>query len=344
MRKFILLSWMLAFVCQAESDIYSAHQRKAYKQALGLVALYYGIDHQIVRFNPIPGGVFELEVINTSTQQPRSLFLLADLEHLIEGRLLSSLSDDQHQQTIAPLKRLAAHNQQLNQQISQFKQNVKSISDLPVSSEGEDQASESVKAKPLVGRTAASYLKTPFEFNGKSGSPSVFATNEGLKDSYAALTQLHHLSWGHGEKTLYAFVDLNCPACRQAHAAIEANISPDDVTIHYIPVGILGQDSEAKASLVLAPNDNLERNEAFNYLFQTAKVGDLVDITIDRGVMDQGWQRYKDNTLAFLNLPRPVTPTFAVLSEQGPIIRPAVSVKQIQTMIDLAVEGGEHGE
>lgn len=341
MKKFVLMGWLFVCVCQAGQDIYSAHERKAYKKALGLVALYYGIDHQLTTFNPIPGGGFELEITDSHSDQTRSLFLLADLEHLIEGKLLSPLDLNAQHHQIKPLKKLAEHNLQVNQQLSEFKQQLSPNYASKLASELLTDTSQAVQSTPLTGKTAAHYLKAPFTAQSEPAPSDFLRYGSGLSEHYATLSSLNHFSWGNGNKDLYVFVDLNCPACRQAHRAIEKNIDKEQVTIHYIPVGILGQDSEAKASLVLAPNENDARNEAFHYLFQKAKASELVDISVDQSLINQGWQRYKENTLAFLNLPRPVTPTFAVMSEQGPVIRAAVSTAQIQSMIDLAVANGD---
>lgn len=359
MKKLVVLGWLCVFACQAGQDIYSAHERKAYKKALGLVALYYGIDHQLTAFHSLPGGGFELQVTQPQTNETRTLFLLADLEHVIEGVLLSPLDVNAENQVITPLKKLAAHNQQIKQQLSDFKQQITSTMSppLPVTYSADTGAKQTDPDKtnteksnteqssaPLVGNTAATYLKSPFNVESTPArSPFLHDANE-LNEHYSRLKNLNHFSWGTGNKVLFVFVDLNCPACRQAHSAIEKNINQDEVTIYYIPVGILGQDSEVKASLVLAPNENDDRIEAFDYLFQKAKASELVDISVDRALVDQGWQRYKENTLAFLNLPRPVTPTFAVMSEQGPVIRPAVNASQIQSMIDMAITNNGKGD
>jgi protein-disulfide isomerase len=336
MKYLISILLLLAGDSFGQQNIYSAYERKAHKQAKGLVALYYGLDNQIVTFDPAPGGAFHILIKDNSTEQTKSLYLLSDLEHLIEGKLLSPLETNASQVAdINPLKRIAQANKQLKQQIADFEAQARQFNSAsPATASKTDSP-----ASPLVGNTAATLLGSGFKPTIKHTDTEPYVTHSavGLDDHFKKLTELNALTWGTGNKVLYAFVDLNCPACRQAHRQIAQSFSEDELTIHYIPVGILGQDSEIKAVLSLAPTDNSQRLEAFDYLITTNKAPDLQQVEVDELLIDQGWQKYKENTLAFLDLPRPVTPTFAVMGSDGPIIRAAVNTRQISALLDVAI-------
>lgn len=313
-------------------EAYSSYQKKAYNRALTLITQHYGVGMTVVDFGPAPAGLFRIQVIEKGESQTQDIYLLSDLEHLIEGPLLSPNHTQTNTQVAVSDEGLPVQpNLVKHQLISQFKQ-------LLGNHTSDSSSLTKKKSQPLLGNTAASILRNTHSDPLPASSNSVLFKNQShsLPEHFEKIKQLNVLSFGNGKKELYAFVDLNCPACRQAHKTLE-KLDLSEVTIHFIPVAILGEDSEMKASLTLAPIDNQDRLDAFHYLMQNRRASELVDIEVDQVFIDQGWQRYKSNTLAFLDLPRPVTPTFAVMSESGPIIQAAVNKRQLQRLVDLAV-------
>lgn len=152
------------------------------------------------------------------------------------------------------------------------------------------------KIRPLLGQQADSidYFTTPFSMIGigvvtKNLEKRVFYTNTNVdyvlsgmmfdtatKQNVNAnilaqldvalpttltrqLTELNAVKMGTGSKNIYAFVDMNCGVCHRLHKTVEHYFSSGkftDVTIHYIPIGILGGDSDKKAQTILGQKTN----------------------------------------------------------------------------------------
>jgi thiol:disulfide interchange protein DsbG len=95
-----------------------------------------------------------------------------------------------------------------------------------------------------------------------------------LPDSYIAdLPNTTTITIGNGEKSLYAFVDVNCPYCHRLHKQIKelrANGGLQNTTVHYVLVGIMG--SENKASTLLAQTDPETQYRLFDEAMSTKYV------------------------------------------------------------------------
>lgn len=62
-------------------------------------------------------------------------------------------------------------------------------------------------------------------------------------------------TYGNGEQVIYAVVDANCGYCKKFHVAITERIDSGklpNVTVKYIPMGMLGADSSAKAAAIMS--------------------------------------------------------------------------------------------
>ena len=62
-------------------------------------------------------------------------------------------------------------------------------------------------------------------------------------------------TYGNGEQVIYAVVDANCGYCKKFHVAITERIDSGklpNVTVKYIPMGMLGADSTAKAAAIMS--------------------------------------------------------------------------------------------
>lgn len=63
---------------------------------------------------------------------------------------------------------------------------------------------------------------------------------------------------GKGSKTLYVFFDPNCPFCHKLFEELRPYVKQNEVTIHWIPVGILTSTSPGKAAAILQAKDRLK--------------------------------------------------------------------------------------
>ncbi len=62
-------------------------------------------------------------------------------------------------------------------------------------------------------------------------------------------------TYGNGDQVIYAVVDANCGYCKKFHVAITERIDSGklpNVTVKYIPMGMLGADSTAKAAAIMS--------------------------------------------------------------------------------------------
>lgn len=60
---------------------------------------------------------------------------------------------------------------------------------------------------------------------------------------------------GEGEQVVYAIVDANCGYCKRFYQKIESQMAAGQLTnvsVKYIPVGMLGQDSKVKAEAIMS--------------------------------------------------------------------------------------------
>lgn len=63
---------------------------------------------------------------------------------------------------------------------------------------------------------------------------------------------------GTGPKTLYVFFDPNCPFCHKLFEELRPYVKKHEVTVHWIPVGILTSTSPGKAAAILQSKDRLK--------------------------------------------------------------------------------------
>lgn len=82
-----------------------------------------------------------------------------------------------------------------------------------------------------------------------------------LPTIYESLHASRYVKATDGSKVLYMFDDFRCPGCRDAEAYLGVNASMHDVEVRYLPVSVLGPDSQALAAYVLESDVMLQRAE-----------------------------------------------------------------------------------
>lgn len=89
--------------------------------------------------------------------------------------------------------------------------------------------------------------------------PSAQAAGENRARSL--LNEIHkatQVTEGHGRKTLYVFFDPNCPYCHKLFEELHPYATNNEVTINWIPVGILTNTSPGKAAAILQAKHRLK--------------------------------------------------------------------------------------
>lgn len=141
-----------------------------------------------------------------------------------------------------------------------------------------------------------------------------------------------YVSFGHGPKKLYVFFDPNCPACREASKFINDKVAGAEVEVRYLPLSILGPDSQDKAAYILEGKDNEDRQARFNAAHTAKKMSEIVPgfsykaaPSGDRGALVN---------FALLKASGQVsTPRFMYQTVQGPMISVITSEKGLMEII-----------
>lgn len=323
-----VVSMTIVLPVAADELIYQQYFELAQKRAAGLVAMYYGAQKVVIKFDNGPAGTFRVATRDTGTGDEKVFYMLSDMQHLLEGQLLSQLfREPASAKGIASLERIIEGNIQRDQLIAGVKAQV---------------------TQPVRGGTAASILKTPNTKLAKSAPQSVEpltplltpkSTNAEL---YESLGKLHFAELGDGQNIVYMFIDHNCPACINMHQEIKKMDIPKSVTVRYIPVGFLGEDSEMKASYALSINNEKLRHQAIATMLTKQPLNDLVIADAEPEKVQEGWKRFRDNTLAFFQMPTPSTPFVAANIDGRYLLTPmADPVKFKQVLAQFSVNGSE---
>ncbi|MFY0667818.1 MAG: hypothetical protein JXQ95_07285 [Alteromonas stellipolaris] len=301
---------------QQTESVYQALQDSAYKKALGLTQLYFGVNATLDEFTPSVAGSFRMIIkVNGKVEE---MYLLSDLQSIINGQLYSPLivnADSAH--GIKALTTYAKRNQTIDEARNTV---LASARNLQTSSPKE----------VLTQRTAAMDMNTGFEDMSKPSTigktPLSNTESSGISPQmFADIQHLKSVSYGEGSKHIYLFADLNCTACMAAEPTLQELARGGEVTLHYIPVGMLTRpedegkditDSQAKAMYTLIPNNNSGRQYLFDKLLDRRPVTDLIKEEAAQELRNRGYSAMKANTLMFFKLPLPATP-LAVFTVNG---------------------------
>lgn len=320
--KFGLIGWLLLLSpsvfgqipeVQTES-VYAALQETAYRKALGLTRLYFGGEAKIQDFSPTVAGAYR--IIVNDNGDIREVYLMSDLQSMIEGKLYSTLirtEDSAH--GIKALTKYALKNQQVDMAGQRITEAVNALSD----------------QKNITQKTAAGLLENGFTDHTAATTPKRYTPTDisGISnDFYQQITELQNITVGTSKKEIYLFIDLNCPACRKAEPRIMPFVERGQLVVHYIPVGFLPNhydrknkditDSEAKAMYALIPNENHDRHNLLKTLLSSEPVDNLVNAEAPQELRNRGYRYMKENTLTFFKLPIPATPMAVYLMDGIP--------------------------
>ena len=297
LRALLILSVsMLAFTAHSNESVeYQHYFAMAKQRASGLIVIYYGAQNIIESFENGPAGTFKINTRNTATGETKELFMLSDMQHILEGTMYSQLSRDMSSANGIPaLERIIQSNIDRDELVKKVARQT---------------------SQPIRGGTAASLLEGFSDYTADASNvqplENIVEVPNTSKELYESFDGLHYASHGTGDEIVYIFVDHNCPACIQMHAALNDEDIPANVSVRYIPVGIVNKDSEAKATYVLSINDQEIRMDVSSRLLVSKPLNELVAAEADPAKIQQGWTRFRENTLAFFTLPVPATPFIA---------------------------------
>jgi hypothetical protein len=295
-------------------SVYGALQTLAHHKALGMVRMYFGTEAKITEFSPSVAGSYRIIISDGGAS--REMYLMSDLQSLIEGKLYSTLvRSAASAHGISTLEKYSQRNQAVDNAANFVKSSVEGIN----------------KDKSITVNTAASLLDGGFSDLRKTEQPAKYKVKDSREISaefYQKITELQNITVGSSKKEIYLFIDLNCPACRKSEPRLKPFIERGQLTVNYIPVGFLLDsydrknkditDSEAKAMYALIPQSEDKRALLLQTLLSASHVDELIDVEAPQALRNRGYKYMKENTLSFFKLPVPATPMAVYLSNGYP--------------------------
>jgi len=286
------------------SNKYPGYEMYVESRAKILIHQYFNGGVTVTSFSANPGGVYS--IVAGSGKKKRQFYLLPDMQTVIEGKLYSPHIIDTADAHGAPgLVEIANRNKATLATIS------------GISSQKKTTKSENVTPPKLANK---------YHFDKQAFYEKVIKTQV--------------ISKGSGKKQLYVFFDFMCQGCREAHKYLDQLTSKHDVTVNYIPVGVLGEESIAKATYSLIHQDNAERIRIMEALTNKDPINSVIKKHAPKDKLSLGYQGYVNNTATFRELPsnRQLTPTFVYLSEgkaQVSLVSGKSSKKNLGKIISL---------
>lgn len=138
-----------------------------------------------------------------------------------------------------------------------------------------DQKADAPTISARTGEAEAARNAAPPKITPPEGMKSAMVPNKPA--IYAAAAKSGgYVAFGTGPKKLYVFFDPNCPACREASSFINKKVAGSEVEVRYLPLSILGPDSQDKAAYMLDVKDNTERMARFDAVHAPKKMAELV--------------------------------------------------------------------
>lgn len=343
-KYFFLLIAAFSFSALS-NELFNDYEKGVKRASNAIVYKYFGPEASILRIDQSPVGTYKIVFIDKSNIE-RTLFLLQDLKHFIEGQMYSPLTADVDQANGNEyLTEVAKRNAKRKDVVSGLTRAIseeKAISETQESTNAEKQIKLEGKntgvitnrTKPLVNTSALNFTtqnKSPFIYKPKS------TPNELLERVKSATT----ISVGSGEKDIYVFLDVECPTCAYMHPFFMAAKS-SNVTIHFVPVGFMSKTSPSKAILVYSKPNNRDRLEQLKESMGNIPLADLLDPSLppnelfESDEFKSAAQIYIANLEIFRDLPVPLTPTLIFDTENGAKIMTAESNALLQLAIKQA--------
>lgn len=295
-----------------------------------LVKSYYGGDATVesVKYGPA-GTIIGQVVIN---KEPRTAIMLPDARTIVLGEIRSVFLNDAPSSKVAPVSAPVVKATEKNDRVE-------------AASAGLVDASANIAQPAVEPKPASTTIETP---------PSVPVTTtpkieppEGMKSAinpnknaiYGAAGKAGgFVTYGEGKKLLYVFIDPNCPACREAIQFINTKVVGTGVEVRYLPLSILGPDSQDKASYILDVTDNAERQARFDALHSNhKKMGEIISGFSYKNAM-------KGDKAALINFAllkasgTVSTPRFMYMTQQGAMISAISNEKGLLEIINTIVE------
>lgn len=306
---------------------------------------YFGSTLDIKKISRGPSGTTKVEATGSGEDTARTLYLLPDLMHVVDGVLYSPYmsAQDISQQHLSAAKPRALLNDRLAVSRDEMR---KTISTAIASGKTNEQISDLTKSAinervKKDSEATSSYLNKVVTTSGplpQALETASLPRNNSVVDINGIFAEIEKSNWisqGEGRKVLYVFFDFRCNACREVHKVLEKLNQTTSFQVRFIPVGALGPESLQLASLVLSPEDNGKRIEILNELVSSnGRSSNSISKGLSKDDAANGQIRALKNFKTLLGTQKVVTPTFAYRTALGPNISVVTSEAQLIKVIE----------
>jgi len=179
-------------------------------------------------------------------------------------------------------------------------------------------------------------VKKKQEFAGASLQKNSRVVNK--DEIYAIAEQSQYVAYGNGSKVLYIYHDANCPHCKKVYDHLVSTIDTKLYQLRFLPVGVLGPDSNNKAAYILGSNSMETRLERLKAMVPSEKFESAVPSPIE-SEMKQGLKRSGIHYMSLAKTGKVGTPTFLFQTDTGPIMAQLKSRSQLDALLTQIVGG-----
>lgn len=168
------------------------------------------------------------------------------------------------------------------------------------------------------------------------GAPAPMSFGAKQSPANSVLEAAPQTAWvaqGLGRRIIYIFFDPNCPYCHRLYTDLRPLIKPYDLTLRWIPVGILTATSRGKAAAILDAKDPakaLDYNEV-HYSMNTHSGGIAEDIPSPKTLA-----RLRVNAALLQRTGMSVVPTMVFRAKNGKaiLVQGAPPPKDLKKILD----------
>ncbi len=330
---------------ETTSQLYAFTKSQNMKSAKSALVRYFGKTMVLQSLADAPSGMIEIVALEIKSGQQRKFYLLPDLRHLIAGVLYSPYMkpSDITAQHSNQTKSLAKLNQTQALATADFKQTLRNA----IKNQQPSKANLTQATKDNLNQQSQavrSHVKAVNDFSPTMPQTAPLPSNYSGVDAqaiYASLEQTEYIQSGNNsDKVLYVFFDFRCPACMQSHADLLPRIEKEEVQVRFVPVGILGEQSEAKATYVLIEDKMEARLALMKKLMGKKTIAQIITDKPDREQLNKGWQRYLANTKLLIATQKVMTPLMVYRTKTGVTIQTIPPGKQMTAAIQNISKSG----
>lgn len=333
----------VAATALAEPPLQDSLKKDAIAKAAQLMRFYFGGELQPKSYSDGPAGTLRINATDTKSGGQRTLYMLPDQRHLIDGLLYSPYMSAQ--QISNQHSRVAASRAAMNDTVATSREEMrKTIANAITGNQGTGAVTATTQQaieRHLAQATAAKRQHLQSVATGQNAlTTAQLPSVNNVVDKESLYQQIEQAEWiaeGDSPRVLYVFFDFLCSACQEVHGYLGDYIKNGDVQVRYVPVGALGAESSARATLALVPTDNKFRLKLMQKLMRPDPLEKLIDSPPPDAAKQSAYVASLKNFKLLIDTKRVATPTFAYKTAAGAMISLISTRKELKDLIDSIV-------